>query len=263
MPSFKTTLVISVKMKASIITVNYHSERLIRNLEDVISNISDLELIVVDNGGGYKSFSERVRVVGRGENIGFGAACNLGARSSEAGVIVFINPDVDVTPKALNEIVEAGAILGGRSIWGPAILDRSERLPTLKRPGRFGLAFRREYIDLADNEGANVPVLYVSGACLATSRKTFSEVGGFNDKIFMYGEDLEFCVRASDMGVQVVVIADISVGHAGGKSSNNFSAKYKRLYRSIGGHFCALSLLKYRSISAFLNALYLASGVRL
>ncbi|UAL08910.1 glycosyltransferase family 2 protein [Caulobacter segnis] len=252
-----------MKMRASIITVNYHSERLIRNLEDVVSKIPDVELIVVDNGGGYKPLSMGVRVVGRGENIGFGAACNLGARSSDADVIVFINPDVDVTLKALNEIVEAGGLLGDRSVWAPAILDRSERLPTLKRPGRFGLAFRRVYIDLADNGDANIPMLYVSGACLATSRATFFAVGGFNDKIFMYGEDLEFCVRASDMGVQVVVIADVSVGHAGGKSSSNFSAKYKRLYRSIKGHFIALSLLNYSAPSAFLNALHLASGIRL
>jgi hypothetical protein len=244
----------------SVVTVNYHSAPLIRGLEAMLTDLPDVELIVVDNGGGFEPGSERTRVVGDGTNLGFGRACNLGAANARAGILLFLNPDAIAHADAIRQLLEAD-VDQSRTIWGPAILDSTHRVTTLDAPGRFGLRFRRRHVELSADRGC-APVLYVSGACMMVSKAFFSSVGGYADDIFLYAEDLDLCARAVRAGGQVLMCPSVSIEHAGGRSSSRFSARAKRLLRSWRGHYVFLSR-DSGPITAAINALHLASGLRI
>jgi len=244
----------------SVITVNYHSAALIRGLETMLSNLHDCELIVVDNGGGFVPGSERTRLVGDGTNLGFGRACNLGAANASGAILLFLNPDATAHADDIRRLLETNVDLS-RTIWGPAILDSTRRVATLESPGRFGLRFRRRYIE-PNADQVSSPVLYVSGACLMVSTEFFACLGGYADDIFLYAEDLDLCARAVRAGGQVLLCPRVAIEHAGGKSSSRFSARAKRMLRSWRGHYVFLSR-DSRPISAAINALHLASGLRL
>jgi N-acetylglucosaminyl-diphospho-decaprenol L-rhamnosyltransferase len=246
----------------SVVTVNYHSASLIRGLESMLAEVPEWELVVVDNGGGFVPHSDRTRVVGDGSNLGFGRACNLGASFARGGTLLFLNPDVTTRAEDIRRLLGVGAD-ASCTIWGPAILDATHRVPTLARPGRFGLKYRRRHVDLAgEPAGAPTPALYVSGACLMVSARFFESLGGFCDDIFLYAEDLELCARATRAGGQVLLYPQVRIEHAGGRSSSRFGARAKRLMRSWRGHYVFLSR-DSGAVSAAINALHLASGLRI
>lgn len=244
----------------SVITVNYHSEPLIRGLESLVAQIPGSELIVVDNGGGFTPRETITRVVGDGTNLGFGRACNLGAAQARGDILLFLNPDASARADDLRRLLDRDVDLS-RTLWGPAILDGTGRVAILDAPGRLGLRYRRRYLTLG-TDLTPVPVRYLSGACLMVSASLFSRLGGYADDIFLYAEDLDLCARASRMGCQVLMCPAVTIDHAGGRSSSRFSARAKRLLRSWRGHYVFLSR-DSGPISAAINALHLASGLRI
>ena len=60
---------------------------------------------------------------------------------------------------------------------------------------------------------------YLSGACLCISRGAWEAVGPFNEKLFLYYEDVEWCLRARALGVPLTVALDAHAAHSGGASS--------------------------------------------
>lgn len=252
----------------TVITINYYSQELIRDMEDLLSDVDGYDLVVVDNGGEYEAKYSDTKVVRAGGNIGFGRGCNLGAEHAETDILLFLNPDALLSASSLRAFIDAGPSDGSRAIWGPEIRDGNGRLPSLKTPGKFGLEFCRYYLDIpklsADLEKveATQPVLYISGACLAIGSELFEEIGGFCDDIFLYSEDLELCLRARDAGADVYLCKGVTVSHAGGKSSAKLSARFKRLGRSFRGHYVFMRKRQLPMVLAAINALHLASGVR-
>jgi len=244
----------------SVITVNYHSAPLIRGLERILAELPDCELIVVDNGGGFVPQQPGTRVVGDGTNLGFGQACNLGASNALGTTLLFLNPDVTARADDIRRLLQAN-VDQSRTIWGPAILDATHRVATLETPGRFGLRFRRRYMTISADQ-VSTEVLYMSGACLMVAAEFFARLGGYADDIFLYAEDLDLCARAVRAGGQVLMVPSVSIDHAGGRSSSRFSARAKRLLRSWRGHYVFLSR-DSGPVSAAINALHLASGLRL
>lgn len=247
--------------RISIITVNYYSQSLIHELENKLRGDLEFELIVVDNSGEFESVSINTKVIRAGKNLGFGKASNLGAENASEELLLFLNPDAIISSESIRTLARYRPNIG-RAIWGPAILDKNSQVPTLVRPGRIGLRYKRTYLDQTSESGGRCKVLYVSGACLMTTASLFVELGGFCDDIFLYAEDLELCERATRLNVDVFVVPSLQVHHAGGRSSARVHARWMRLIRSWHGHYRFLSKTG-GGIGAALNALHLASGIRL
>ncbi len=248
------------KPKNSIITVNYKSTPLINEWEHKI-DLTEAEYIVVDNSGDFVAARATTRVVDSGGNIGFGRACNLGVEQSDADIIVFANPDLELDGKQLSAFLEFSRAQSAHSIWGPFIRDGKGEVVSLFRPGRMGLVFSRRALSDTELVHATLDTAYVSGACLATSRCLFRSLGGFSDEIFLYGEDLDLCLRAKMVGASVCLTSGVELKHSGGGSSTRFD-RYKRLFRSTSGHYALFRLHRYGPFRAAINALHLASGRR-
>jgi GT2 family glycosyltransferase len=180
-----------------------------------------LETLVVDNGDGGPEIDEarvreRVRVVAPGENLGFAAASNLGAREARGDVLVFLNPDTVVAPGAVARLA--------RTLEDPSIGIAMARLRLLDEPEKLnasgvevhvtGIGWAGGYGEPADSLRELQDIPAASGTAMAVRAETFRKLGGFADELFMYLEDLELGWRARLAGYRVVVDPGADVYHA-------------------------------------------------
>lgn len=246
----------------SIITVNYNTSELVHEIEK-FSRENGIEFIVVDNSLNFEPQYEETILVSPNDNIGFGAACNLGADNSSREILLFLNPDARIKLNELKQLLSVK--VEKHSIWGPAIPTQSNHYNVLERSSIPGVEFERVKKKIPNQEVSYKlmsmsPTVFVSGACLFIFKKRFDELGGFDRNIFLYAEDLDLCLRN---GSNNYIFPSVVIEHIGGESSKQKIAllgKLKRLKRSYDGHY---SFFSHRSnfFLAFFNALYLASGV--
>ncbi len=228
----------------SVVIVTYHVPSLLRRCLDALRRADapfGLETIVVDagtdgNGADLRRTDPGVIVIEAPENPGFGAACNLGARRATGQRILFLNPDTEVPPDGLVLAVAALDADPGVGIVGPKLvradgsLDLSARrsfptpanalyhflrLPKLV-PGnrRFG-AYNLTYIN-PDVEG---DVDAVAGSFMLVRREALDAAGLFDETYWMYGEDLDLCLRVREAGWRARYVPSVVVAHLKGQSS--------------------------------------------
>ena len=195
--------------------------------------------MVVDNGSQDQS-ADRVEVTGArlvraSRNLGFGAACNLGAAQAKAGTILFLNPDTRISAeavKALHRILSADRRIG---IIGPALtndtgqvvdtcsafpraVDFLGRMVGLDRLGLVRAPFQPEGEGLVDQ---------VMGACLLVRREAFDRAQGFDPRFFLYFEEVDLCHRLHMIGFETHYWPKVQAIHVGHGSSGQ--AKGARL----------------------------------
>jgi GT2 family glycosyltransferase len=193
------------------IVVAYNSgEALTRCLDALRSD--DVSVVVVNNGGPIAVERDGVKVVDAEGNRGFGAGCNLGARATDADVLVFLNPDTVARPGAVAALADSAGV--GIAQARLRLLDRPEFLNSSGNVLHVsGLAWPGGYGEPADELGEQREIAYASGAALAIRAALFRELGGFTEELFLYQEDLELCWRARLGGNRVVVEPRADVLH--------------------------------------------------
>lgn len=173
------------------------------------------EVIVVDNVSTDNSVSllrrdwPDVIVVENPVNNGFGDGANTGAAVATGDVFLFMNPDVSLPPTAVEQITAAISERGG--VIGPAI-----------RTGATGdLDYGLTVDMLGMPKGLSSPgkPLFVQGCVLGVSRTAFDQLGHFDERYFLFAEDLELGWRAVAAGLECSVITDLIVDHRGGGSA--------------------------------------------
>jgi N-acetylglucosaminyl-diphospho-decaprenol L-rhamnosyltransferase len=236
----------------SAIVVNFESGQLLVSCVRSLEKAGAGEVIVVDNASGDDSI-ERLREAGTSARIvlapsnrGFGAGANLGARQASGEVLVVCNPDLVVEEGSLTALVEALVGHADVAAVGPRILtDEGELYPSARpfptltesaghafvglftQSNRWTRAYRQE--DRAAGE-----VDWVSGACAAFRREAFAAVGGFDERYFMYVEDVDLCWRLQRAGWRVLYEPAATVTHVQGASTR------RRPYRMLVAHHRSL-----------------------
>ncbi|WP_405143748.1 glycosyltransferase family 2 protein [Sphaerisporangium sp. NBC_01403] len=234
-------------MKLSVIIVTYRSAgyvaRCLAAVERAVK-ATDAEVIVVDNNSPddtvevVRAAAPWARVVARGVNGGFAEGCVAGAEVAAGRYLVFVNPDAEVRPEAFAGLLECAerhpraGIVGGRCItetgendprswWGRptpwSVLCFATGLSTVF-PGRA--LFDPESPTTWTGE-RRVPI--VTGALMLVARDVWDEVGGFDTRIFMYGEDADLCLRARAAGHRPMVTDRAVFVHPGGMSSSSLN----------------------------------------
>jgi GT2 family glycosyltransferase len=166
------------------------------------------ELIVVDNDSGdgtatsVRELAPDAQLIESGANLGFGAACNLGASEARGDLLLFLNPDAQPQP-GFREAIERPHTDGrGWAAWQGLVTADGGRIVNT----RGGVV---HFTGIAWAGGAGDPVGsperapgarptepgFVSGACLAIPRTRFEEVGGFAEDFFLYHEDVDLSLR--------------------------------------------------------------------
>lgn len=208
-------------VKPSVVVVAYEAgPTLVRGLRSLApEHQGELEVIVVDNGGGEEVDAAAqlpfVDVVSPGTNLGYAAGCNLGARRASGDVLVFFNPDAVAAPGAIREL--AGTLADetiGIAMARLRLLDRPQLLNSSGNVLHLsGLAWVGGYGEAADGVAELREVASPSGAALAIRAELFSDLGGFTEELFAYHEDVQLGWRARLRGLRVVVNPRADVYH--------------------------------------------------
>ena len=185
-----------------------------------------------------------VVVIRNDRNLGFAAACNQGARACREPYILFLNPDTELDASSLSGPLQrlASDEAGRIGIIGIALIDaRGERQRNVARfptpMGMFGQAvgldrlaprlvrpqFLVDWDHLDTREVDQVP-----GAFMLMRHRDFERLGGFDERFFLYMEDVDLVSRAHKAGLASLYVADCALRHIGGGSTQ--AVKDKRLF---------------------------------
>lgn len=236
----------------SIIIVNWNGMSF---LPDCLRSIAqnppsiDYEVVVVDNVSTDKSrhwlvSSEasnifengELKVILSDENLGFARANNLAIEKTSTSYVFILNPDTIIKNQAIDqliEVLESDQKIGAVS---PKLLNKDGTLqesvasfpPHPLKIILQGLSLvpilpktiRERYfygVFWDHNEKRSVPVFW--GTAIMAKRQMIEQVGAFDPDFFMYGEDVEWCVRINRNGWKTVFVPDAEVVHLGGQSS--------------------------------------------
>jgi N-acetylglucosaminyl-diphospho-decaprenol L-rhamnosyltransferase len=195
-------------------------------------------IAVVDNASSDGSLDlvrrdfPAVRAIDAGDNIGFSRANNLGIRATASALVLLLNPDTLVDDGALDRLVAGLRADPGAAAAGPRLVDGDGR-PELSfgpplspwgefRQRRLGRAYqRREPWAVAEVERLTAtpgPRAWVSGACLLAWRADLEAVGLFDERYFLYTEDVDLCASLRRKGRRVVFVPGAVVRHLRGRS---------------------------------------------
>jgi GT2 family glycosyltransferase len=198
----------------SVIVVTYNSAHCVGH---ALAAAPSAELIVVDNASSddtieqVKTFS--CSLVANDRNLGFGAACNQGARSATREFLLFLNPDAVLAPDAVELLLAAAASRPDAVAFGP----RHEL------PGRGNVQAPSGLRE----------VQFLSGAALLCRKSAFDKVGGFDETFFLYFEDEDLCLRLAECG-PLIEVADAVVLHHPGKGARLDARQRFAKYRHYG-----------------------------
>lgn len=274
-----------MKTDVAIVIVTYNSEDEIGAcLESVFAERDAVtqQVIVVDNQSQdgtvdliRKRFPE-VNLILPGENLGFAAGVNLGVEHSDAEYVLLLNPDTVIVRHAIDKVVSFAranpryGIYGGRTLTPEGELEPSccWGAPTLWSMFLFAfglttLAPRNRLLDpesLGDWQRDSVrEVGVVTGCFLLASRVVWDELGGFDTRYFMYGEDVDLALRARKAGHAPVICPEAELVHEVGKSSDTPVHKTLLLYRGKA----SLVRAHWQGAPGALALLFLATGTGL
>jgi N-acetylglucosaminyl-diphospho-decaprenol L-rhamnosyltransferase len=246
-------------MDLSIVIVNWNSGDQLREcLASIGASAAQLptgctlqEVVVVDNGssdGSDQRLSEqcsRLRLVRNAVNRGFAAACNQGAAGLRSDLILFLNPDTRLFDNSMAAPVkmlqrESHACTG---IVGIAMVDDSGQVvPSCARfPRAWHFASRAIGLDrlwprtghymLEWDHAQTRQVDQVIGAFFMIRRELFEELSGFDERFFVYFEEVDLAWRARQAGWMSVYLAEARAYHKGGGTSS--AVKDVRLFYSL------------------------------
>jgi GT2 family glycosyltransferase len=182
---------------------------------------SDFDILIVCNGRRVdehdlnlgSGFERRTRLIVSESNRGYGAACNMGAHATDASYLLFLNDDTFLRDDCLEEIYKS-LCSSENTLFQPMIRHEYARQTRAGNPcdifGAAGLGF---YGNCGTGE------FFASGACLAVSKTTYDYLGGFDEKFFLYYDDVDLSWRARLVGFNVSATTNTLCFHSGGKSS--------------------------------------------
>ena len=236
--------------RLTVVVVSYNCRPMLR---DCLASLrrqtiaAELRVVVVDNDstdGTHEMMAAEfpwVTFIPNRDNVGFGRASNAGLRFAPSGDVLMLNPDTVLPDDGLARAMEAlhdrpgVGILGVRLVQPNGEVDHASRrqIPTpatsLAYMLKIGRLFRRGSKDAGaytdpeafDSEGVTGAV---NGAFMLIREDVVRQVGGFDEDFWMYGEDLDLCLRTTQAGWDVYYWPGVEVVHVKGGSSGKARA---------------------------------------
>ncbi|MGZ5076758.1 MAG: glycosyltransferase family 2 protein [Methylobacter sp.] len=228
----------------SAIIVNYNAGELLRNCVDSLLKCpQEIEIILVDNASTDGSLDalqglSGVQVIKNPVNVGFAAACNIGARVACAPYLLFLNPDCCFEPGTLLNLLQAmhadqrigmvGGLLTNSDGTEQAGGRRAVPTPWRSFVRAFGLVRFSEcwprlffdfYLHKQPLPDHPIEVEAISGACMMVKREAMQDVGEWDEGYFLHCEDLDWCMRFRQKGWKILFVPSAQIVHALGVCS--------------------------------------------
>ncbi len=272
------------KATLSIVIISFNVQKLLQEcIESIYRETTDIapDIWVIDNHSRDRSVEmlkenfPELHLIENDENVGFTRANNQAIVQCQSDYILLLNPDTVIQDGALDKMIrymekhpdvgvsgcrllnEDGSLQLAcrRSIPSPGVaffrLSGLSRLfPNSKRMAKYNLT----YLDPDQPHEVDA----VSGAFLLIRKQVVDEIGGLDENFWIYGEDMDWCIRAKRAGWKVMYYPDASVLHYKGigSSTNNLKTSYE-FYRAMylfhrkhfaPDHCCVVNALIYAGI---------------
>ena len=237
-------------MTLTIQIVNYNSRALLKEcLNSIFAALPsgiEPQIVIVNNdaeplphfamASGSKA---ELEIVEARKNLGFGRAHNLGFQKAKGELVLLLNPDTELQPAALTELLAAFCLDPAVGIVGPLLIAGENGKPeehcgAKKTPS----SIIRKKIALQSFMGEKeiFETDWVSGGALMVKKELFSKLGGFDENFFMYYEDVDFCLRAKKKDAKIIINPRAVILHRSGKSFAS-SREKKRHYYAAQGYY--------------------------
>lgn len=249
-------------MKLSIVIISYNTRRLLEKcLVSIYNFLSQskfkYEVIVVDNASSdssqvmVKSKFPQVTLIENKKNLGFAIANNQGIKMAKGEYILLLNSDTEVKENAIEVLVKEAGKDKNIGVVGPKLVnpDGSYQPSVGYFPTIFKIALWMMFID-------DIPIIskiikpyhaerssfykkrqdvdWVSGACMLVKARALKKSGLFDEKIFMYGDEVELCFRIKESGYLILYTPEGAILHHKGASGEGKHAgvleEFKFLY---------------------------------
>ncbi len=247
-----------------------HLERFLASLS--MATERPVTVLLADNGstdGTPQAAVERypnVRLIDMGANLGYGTAVNRAvAQLDDDDWMIVANPDVQWGPGSIDALLSAAVRWPRAGALGPLVRDpdgsvypSARHLPSLVRGSMHAVlgpfwkrnpwttAYRQERFEPTER-----PVGWLSGSCLLVRRSAFSQIGGFDERYFMYMEDVDLGDRLGKAGWLSVYVPSAEVLHHKGHSTghdpaNHLAAHHKSTYLFLADRYSGWRLAPLR-----------------
>ncbi len=237
----------------SIIILSYNTEALTRQTIESIYQSTELskdryEIIVLDNASTddsvqmLKKLAKKhasLKIIESKENTGFSKGNNIASKQAKGSYLLFLNSDIIVQENGIDNLLrylkdhEQTAHFVGGKLLNKDLSDQPSSGPFYTLPVVFGALFLRgDYWGLTRYSPNNVKqVDWVSGACIMTKKSTFETIGGFDEEIFMYMEEIDLLYRSRQKGFSTYFIPQARFIHLGSASSAGKTYPILQVYR--------------------------------
>lgn len=239
-------------MKLSVIIVNYNVTRLLdaclKSLVKFVQGVQ-YEIIVIDNCSLDQSWQEliakypQVKFIASESNDGFAVANNRGVQNASGEYVLLLNPDTELEGFYMKEVLDFADNISNFGCLGIGMHDANGNfLPESKRsvPNMFN-SFEKLFTgfkknnsksyyrnDLKEDGVAEVEIL--TGAFLLVKKSVYEEVGGLDERYFMYGEDIDLCYSILQKKYSNWYYGKASILHHKGESTVKDKVYLQRFY---------------------------------
>lgn len=244
--------------------VNYNTKR---NLEKCINSIlrnppdCDYQIVVVDNNSkdGSKNFlrkirKKKVKTIYNRKNRGFGRACNQIPKAQNSSYILFLNPDVEITKNSIDILLnflkssKKTGVVTGKLLFPDGSLQLScRKFPTILRAlfGRESFlrkafpnnTISKEYLlSHLDYNKTQFPD-WIRGAVMLFKSDVFKEIGGFDERFFLFFEDTDICLQLRKKGYKIVYLPEAIFYHKLAASTQKEMLKTKIIHNLSMFHY--------------------------
>jgi N-acetylglucosaminyl-diphospho-decaprenol L-rhamnosyltransferase len=227
--------------RVAAVIINYNAGRALAGCVASLQAEGVGEIVVVDNASADSSMTElamtwpATKPIHSARNLGYGAGANLGARATTAEYLLVCNPDLVASPGSVASLAAVLDDCPKVAIVGPMLREVSgvvypsgREFPGMGEAighGFLGLfwggnPWTRRYRRIGQEQHRSREADWVSGAFLLVRREAFDEVGGFDERYFMYVEDVDLCWRLRQAGWQIWYEPSAEVVHEQGRSAS-------------------------------------------
>lgn len=209
--------------------------------------LDKIRFLIVDNASADNSLAILkkasgidIRIIESQKNLGFGAGCNLTLDYLSASKTLFLNPDVNLYPDSIKKLLAFSSEHPNAKIWGGRTLNsagKDDGFGAWREPTLTGLVYWAFFIDILrkriglpsvdayelDNTAEFINADAISGSFFLIETSTFKALNGFDERFFMYSEEIDLCRRARDIGASPKSSTSAKIIHHGSQTLDSIN----------------------------------------
>ncbi len=231
----------------SVIIISYNSEQFIEKcITSILRNLpKKSEVIVLDNCSvdstlqKLEQFVPKIILIKSDKNLGFAKGNNAAVKNALGRYIFFLNPDTEIKEPVLEKIVEFAknnhdaGIVAPKLIMPNGLVQPSvKKLPTIVGAFKeFILGIKNAYSEYIPEGEEPIDVEAVYGAAMLIEKDLFWQIGGFDERYFLYYEDMDLCRKLKKTNKKIFYLPYLKIQHLVGGTKSN-ADRYKLNLRS-------------------------------